>query len=75
MRIMVDIPDAPYAQLKSIAARRGCSVRKLILHGIEGQLGRDQTQSRRRTKLPIIESKKPGRLKLTNRVLNRILSP
>jgi hypothetical protein len=65
MRTTVDIPDATYRKLKAEAARRGCSVRALILRGVEKQLG-PEGRARRRVRLPIVRSKEPGALRITN---------
>jgi hypothetical protein len=75
VRTTVDIPDALYRQLKSAAALRGRSVRELIVRGIETQLNGDRQRKKGRIKLPIIESKRPGWLKLTNQTINEILFP
>jgi hypothetical protein len=75
MRTTVDIPDSLYRQLKSMAALQGCSVRELIVRGVETQLNGDPHKKKGRIKLPIIESKRPGWLKLTNRTINEILFP
>ena len=76
MRTTVDIPDSMYRRLKSAAALRGCSVKDLVLRSVRAEL---QSQRSKRTrkfvKLPIIDSKRPGSLKLTNRRINEILFP
>ncbi len=64
MRTTVDIPDAVYRRLKASAAEQGCSVKELILRGVENQL---ETRKRsNRIRLPIVRSKQPGTLRLTN---------
>ena len=73
MQTTVDIPDCLYRRLKSAAALRGCSVKDLVLRGVKAELqvhgGRRKKKS---VKLPIIASKRPGSLKLTNRKINEI---
>jgi hypothetical protein len=64
MRTTVDIPDGTYRKLKSKAARQGCSVKELILRGVEKELA--LARARRRVQLPIVRSKKPGTLRITN---------
>jgi len=59
----VDISDAAYRRLKAIAAEQGCSVKELILRGAENQL---DTRKRNRIRPPIVRSKRPGTLHLTN---------
>jgi predicted alpha/beta hydrolase len=64
VRTTVDIPDAVYRRLKASAAEQGCSVKELILRGVENQL---ETRKRsNRLRLPIVRSKQPGTLRLTN---------
>jgi len=75
MRTTVDIPDPLYRRLKSAAATRGCSVKDLIVRGVETELSGRGGRKAGRIGLPLIHSKKPGRLKLTNELLNEILFP
>jgi len=64
VRTTVDIPDAVYRRLKASAAEQGCSVKELIVRGVENQL---ETRKRsNRLRLPIVRSKQPGTLRLTN---------
>jgi hypothetical protein len=64
VRTTVDIPDAVYRRLKASAAEQGCSVKELIVRGVENQL---ETRKRsNRIRLPIVRSKQPGTLRLTN---------
>lgn len=70
MRTTVDIPDALYRELKSKAAQEGRSVKDLILRSVEGGLrpAPDSVSPRKKKKvrLPIIPSKRPGTLELDN---------
>lgn len=76
MRTTVDIPDPLYRKLKSAAALRGCSVKDLVLSGVKVELeGSQRKRRRQRVRLPIIDSKNPGRLQLSNRRINEILFP
>ena len=76
MRTTVDIPDPVYRQLKSKAAMRGCSVKELILRGVEIELAGDKGEPRgTRVSLPLVGSKRPGRLKLNNKTINELLFP
>ena len=71
MRTTVDIPDGTYRKLKSKAARQGCSVKELILRGVEKELA--LARARRRVQLPIVRSKKPGTLRITNEQIYEIV--
>jgi hypothetical protein len=75
MRTTVDIPDTTYAELKARAAREGRSVKELILIGVQTVLQPERTPRRKKYKLPVIESKQPGRLNLTNEMINELLFP
>src|SRR6059058_251741 len=76
MRTTVDIPDPVYRQLKAKAALRGCSVRELILSGVKAELkGAVSKKPGKKFKLPLIESKHPGRLNLTNKMINELILP
>jgi hypothetical protein len=76
MRTTVDIPDPLYRRLKSAAALRGCSVKDLVLRGVSLELEASKgSRKRKPIRLPIIDSKKPGWLQLTNRRVNEILFP
>jgi len=71
VRTTVDIPDALYRRLKASAAEQGCSVKELILRGVESQL---ETRNRgKRIRLPIVRSKRPGTLHLTNERVYEII--
>lgn len=73
MRTTLDIPDGLYRELKARAAHQGTSVKELVLHGINTVMKGESAAKRGRLKLPIIHSKKPGRLKLTNSEIDEIL--
>ncbi len=75
MRTTIDIPDPIYRQLKSRAALRGCSVKELILHGVEAELNGGEKKAGGRITLPLVPSKRPGWLKLSNKTINEILLP
>ena len=76
MRTTVDIPDPTYRQLKSRAALRGCSVKELILRGVEAELnGGGPEKTKGRITLPLIRSKRPGWLRLGNKTINEIILP
>jgi len=73
MRTTVDIPDPLYRELKSRAAREGCSVKELILRGVEGELQVQRKTRRKRIALPLIPSKRPGTLEIDNAKIFEII--
>lgn len=76
MRTTVDISGHLYRRLKSVAARRGCSVRSLVLRSVKASLaGQPKRGKKGRVKLPLVASKRPGWLRLDNRVINELVFP
>jgi hypothetical protein len=76
MRTTVDIPDPTYRQLKARAALRGCSVKELILRGVETELNGEKPRKHQgKVTLPLIKSKRPGWLRLSNKAINELLLP
>ncbi|HEV3317190.1 MAG TPA: hypothetical protein VG488_09490 [Candidatus Angelobacter sp.] len=76
MRITVDIPDVLYRRLKSVAAVQGCSVKELVLRGVKGKLAAPGSKHKRKlTRIPVIDSKRPGWLRLSNCTIHEILFP
>jgi plasmid stability protein len=72
----VDIPDPIYRRLKARAAQEGRSIKELVLHGVEAELnGESPRKDQERVTLPLIRSKRPGWLKLTNKTIDEILLP
>lgn len=72
MRTTVDIPDSTYRELKANAAKRGCSVKELILESVRNEL-RPRSRRKGRIKLPLIHSKQPGTLRLTNEQIYELI--
>ncbi len=72
MRTTVDIPDPTYRKLKSKAAQRGCSVKRLVLQSVEKEL-RAGTARKTRVRPPIVRSRQPGTLHLTNEQVYEIV--
>lgn len=75
MRTTVDIPAPLYRRLKSRAAREGSSAKRLILRGVERVLGEKRGKSqRKRAKLPLVRSKRPGTVHLDNARIYDLIS-
>jgi plasmid stability protein len=66
MRTTVDIPEPVYRRLKTRAASEGRSVKELILRGVQAELRGEERNRRRRVRLPIVRSKRPGSMQLDN---------
>jgi hypothetical protein len=74
MRTTVDIPEALHKRLKKKATEEGTTIRELLLRGVEIAIENRPT-AHRKLKLPLIRSKNPGSLHLTNKQINDILFP
>lgn len=74
MRTTVDIPDPIYRRLRSRAVSDGSTAKELILRGVEQVLKDKKRKSRRRVKLPIVRSKRPGELQIDNAKIYDIIS-
>jgi hypothetical protein len=71
MRTTIDIPDEAYRSIKVLAAERGTTVRDLVLQGVE--LVRRQPPTKGgRFAVPVIRSKRPGTLHLTNEQIDEL---
>jgi hypothetical protein len=70
----VDIPDPVYRRLKTRAVREGSSAKELILRGVEQVLKRNRRRSRRKVSLPIVRSKRPGKVRLDNAKIYEVIS-
>jgi plasmid stability protein len=64
VRTTVDIPDALYRKLKARAAAEGRSVKALLLDAATEALTTGAERSAHRVQVPLVGSKRPGRLKL-----------
>jgi len=62
----VDIPDAKYRVLKTKAAMEGKSVKELVMRGVDVVLSDEGVLPRRRLKLPLVDSGRPGSLEIDN---------
>jgi hypothetical protein len=75
MRTTVDLPDEVFRQLKSIAAQRGTSMKQLLRAAVEKELSTDYNHNHEyRVTLPILDSKEPGTLNLTNADIEELLA-
>ena len=72
MRKIVDLPDSLYRKSEALAASRGATVEQFIVEAVkrevQGSLGSDTAVlcGELEKELPVIRSKRPGTLDLTN---------
>jgi len=66
MRTTIDIPDPIYREIRVRAASEGKTMRDLILDGVALRLRSQEAPSKQRGRfrIPVIQSKNPGSLKL-----------
>jgi hypothetical protein len=73
MRTTVDIPDETYRELKMLAAERGTTVRQIVLDGV-ALVRQEKPKPARKFAVPVIRSKRPGTLQLTNEQIDELTS-
>ena len=69
MKATIELDDELYRQLKATAALRGSKVKELVAEGVRLVLRQPETKRFKRLKLPVVKSRKPGTLKLTNKMI------
>ena len=71
MRTTIDIPDETYRGIKMLAAERGTTVRDLVLQGLES-VRRQPPAAGKGFRVPVVRSKRPGTLHLTNEQIDEL---
>jgi hypothetical protein len=67
MRITLDLPDTTFRRLKSLAAKRSTTLKQIVRSAVEKEIvAATAVAKRRRIKVPVLKSKEPGTLNLTN---------
>jgi hypothetical protein len=74
MRTTVDLPDPLFRELKAIAARRGTSLKNVIREAVELEIRKTQSKPVGRIKFPVLPSREPGTLSLTNADIEDVLA-
>jgi hypothetical protein len=74
MRTTIDLPDDLLRRVKSKAALRGETLKGFIRAAIEKEISRETAGNSFRMKLPLIKSKNPKTLSLTNIEIETLLS-
>jgi hypothetical protein len=72
MKTTVHLPDDALRQLKSLERQRGVSLKQLLGTAVEKELS---TAHEYRVTLPILDSKEPGTLNLTNVEIEQLTLP
>ena len=66
MRTTVDLPDPLFRQVKSVAALRGSTLKEFIQDALQQAVTTDRRVRHHKVRFPLIRSKHPGALRLTN---------
>lgn len=74
MRTTIDLPDLLFRELKAAAASRGTSLKNVIQRAVEAEIHSEERKAGRRVKFPLLPSKKPGSLNLTNAEIEDLLT-
>jgi hypothetical protein len=74
MRTTVDLPDPLFRQVKWVAALRGSTLKEFIQDALQQAVASDTRVRRHKVRLPLIRSKHPGTLRLTNADIENYLA-
>jgi len=66
VRTTIDLPDELIREVKALAARRGASLKTVIRAALEEEVRKTERKAGRRVKFPLLSSREPGSLRLTN---------
>lgn len=66
MRTTIDLPDPLFRRAKSAAALKGSSLKEFIREALQRAVAGGGAVRRRKVRLPLVPSKHPGALRLTN---------
>jgi hypothetical protein len=68
------LPDALFRELKTVAAKRGTSLKDVVRAAVEVEIWRSVNKAPTRVKFPILHSREPGTLNLTNAEIDDLLA-
>ncbi|HEY3761380.1 MAG TPA: hypothetical protein VGN23_06500 [Verrucomicrobiae bacterium] len=74
MRTTIDLPNDLFRRVKSEAALRGETLKEFVQCAIENQISNKSAKDSFRVKLPLIKSKNPKSLSLTNAEIENLLA-
>lgn len=74
MRTTIDLPDPLFRELKAAAASRGMSLKTMIQRAVEAEIHLEERKAGRKVRFPLLPSKKPGTLNLTNAEIEDLLT-
>jgi len=76
MRTTFEFPDDMFRRLKALAAMRGMTLKQILQKAVQDELAAAEAQPvvRKKTHFPVLQSKEPGRLNLTNAEIDDLLA-
>lgn len=74
MRTSIDLPNDLFRRVKLKAALRGETVKEFVRSAIEKEISVEAPANSFRVKLPLVKSKKPKTLSLTNAEIENLLA-
>jgi hypothetical protein len=74
MRTTVDLPDEMFRELKSLAAQRGTTLKRILQRAVERELQGAQEPHQQRIRFPLLDSSEPGTLRLSNEEIEDLLA-
>ncbi len=74
MRTTVDLPDSLFRRMKATAVTRGMSIKDFLMTAVESEISKSEASDDYSVQLPLIRSKQPGTLDLTNAEIEDLLT-
>jgi len=76
MRTTVDLPDSLFNRLKVLAAQRRVTLKELFQLALRHELaaGRSTAKKNKRLQFPLLHSRQPATLHLTNKQIDEFLA-
>ena len=74
MRTTVDVPDSLFRRMKATAALRGQTLKEFLREAVQKEIHRGDGREPTKDEAPVVRSRKPGSLRLTNAEIEDILA-
>ena len=74
MHTTVDLPDPLFRELKAFAAKNGSSLKVVIREAVVAEIRRAKSGTGKRINFPVLPSREPGSLNLTNAEIEDLLA-
>jgi Antitoxin ParD len=74
MRTTIDVPEPVFRKMKATAALRGVSLKDFVLSAVEHEMAKKRAPRDYMVQVPLIRSRRPGKLNLTNAEIEDLLT-